>query len=39
LEGAVFGECHPVIAYILNGILEGNDPYLIGIDFKAYIEA
>lgn len=39
LKGEAFGECSDVIGEILNGILEGNDPYLIGVDFKEYIKA
>lgn len=39
LSGEHFGACHPVISEILNGILQGNDPYLIGVDFSEYIKA
>ena len=39
LSGEYFGACHPVISEILNGILQGNDPYLIGVDFSEYIKA
>jgi hypothetical protein len=34
-----FGPSDPKIKEILNGILAGNDPYLIGVDFANYIAA
>ena len=39
VEEKQFGEVHEVTSEILKGILEGNDPYLIGVDFKDYIGA
>ena len=39
LAGNIFGTCHPVIVEMLNGALQGNDPYLIGVDFADYIKA
>ena len=34
-----FGACSPTIAEMLSGVLQGNDPYMIGVDFKTYIQA
>jgi len=37
--GDLFGPCDPVIIEVLTSIVQGYDPYLIGVGFKDYILA
>jgi starch phosphorylase len=35
----MFGVCNPILVEMLSNISKGIDPFLIGVDFKSYIEA
>ena len=39
LSSQNFGECPPNIRDSLQGILQGKDPYLVGVDFNEYLKA